>query len=181
MINLLSSEQKKLLRSDYRQRVLVVSGFLFSFLLLIAIGILATLYLSVDTNYKQTKDALAKEQAKNIIMAANKLEKEIKSFSQKLSLLTKSSTSTPVTEVIKSVLNRKVSGVALDDIQYDKSSDNLAVLKISGVAQTRSQLLAFVEVLRSDPNFKKVDSPVSNLIKERQAEFTLNLEINDKQ
>ena len=101
-------------------------------------------------------------------------------FSQKLSLLNKSGTSTPITTAIKLILGHQVSGVTLNEISYNKSSDGLAVVNLAGMAQTRGQLLAFIAAFRSDSVFKKVDSPVSNLIKERRVDFTLTLQINGK-
>lgn len=166
------------MRSDYRQRILVVSGFLFSCLLFIAIVVSVTLYFCLSVSQKQAEATLAKEQTKNIVAEADKLEQEIKSFNQKLSRLNKNGTSLPITAVVKSVLSHPIFGIVLNTINYNKSSDGLAILELAGTAKNRSQLLAFVETLRSDPAFSKVDSPVSNLIKESQVDFSLSLQIN---
>ena len=180
MINLLPSEQKQLLWRDYHRRVLVVGGFLFSCLLFVAIVVLATLYFSVGASQQRAENTLIKGRVENTVATADQLEQEIKSFSQKLALLNGSGIPTPITAVIKSILNHKIAGVVLNTINYNKNLDELVNINVAGTAQTRSQFLALVEALRSDPTFKKVDSPVSNLIKESQTDFSLSLEINNE-
>lgn len=65
-----------------------------------------------------------------------------------------------------------IAAAAGEGIQLERletTADRLVL--ISGQAATRAALLAYGEALRAAPTVKQVDSPLSNLVKERDAAF----------
>lgn len=175
MINLLPAEPEQALHVAYRGRLLVVSGFLFSALLLMALIIIGVLYWSVTARSTEVAAALAKERAASTVTTTANLETDLKLFGRKASLLSTMASSTAFAAVIQNVLVSKTAGIALTDFSYSSSG----LLRLAGVAQTRDRLLAFIDALRNDSLFASVDSPVSNLIKDRDADFVINLQVHE--
>ena len=69
-----------------------------------------------------------------------------------------------------SVFGDVPSGVSLSRIRLESSDRKLA---IEGFAQTRSSLLEFLEHLGSNPKIASVSSPVGNLIRETNIQFSV--------
>lgn len=74
----------------------------------------------------------------------------------------------------RAVLARVPSRVRLASVSYDRNAHTMA---LAGRAASRDDFLAFLEALRSAPEIASVDSPVSNVIREHDAPFTMTLSI----
>lgn len=83
---------------------------------------------------------------------------------------------------LQKVLISKPAGVKINGIFFARgiSTDSEAVIELSGAANNRRSLLAFLEQLRADKSFTAVDSPVSNLIKENNVDFSLKLRLTNR-
>ncbi len=177
MINLIPIEEKKEIKKDFFQRVLVVSLIMFIFLIVISIiAIFPAYFISLE---KKTSLIKKLEIQKNEVMPEldQMALREIKNLDARLSLLEKARKNKYVfsAKVIDEILNQKVSGIKIKRIFYQNDSLEGKKIKIDGVAERREQLLNFRRALESDSSFKNVDLPISNFVKGENIQFNLTL------
>ena len=185
MINLLSAEEKKKIRSDYRFRVLSACLPLFAGVLLFAfLTLLPSFFFAQISNVNMLKESQSAEvvnkktqetEMKNIVLATNK----------KISLLNKSLFKNTPAVVFDEILKRLPEGVTVVDYEYQKNSVTQKIktitanIVISGVAQKREIILAFVDSLRQNKNFTSVDLPVASLVNESNFSYSINIVAKD--
>lgn len=181
MINLLPSETIVANQRRYRQRRWLVLAFASFFLLLLVVGVTGyftwVLKLRAVTVEQQLAELKKRAEAKELI----ELERNWRNAERQIKGLAslKAGTQSPAS-MWAQLLADKPAGIALKEINYTRGATSTALI-VEGVASTRKNLLAFLEQLRADKVFNVVDSPVGNLIKDRQAEFVINLEVYEKE
>lgn len=74
--------------------------------------------------------------------------------------------------LIKGIFNYAPAGVSVSFLSY-RAENNEA--RVAGNAASRSLLLQFIDALRGLPELQDLSSPVANLIKEEDIDFTLTL------
>jgi len=177
MINLLPPERKALVLADYRRRRLVTGGLLFSGLLALTLLVLLVLLFSVRSRRLAAEATLGAERARVGQTAILEEELVLGQLARELGFLTAAASRRRLTEVVETILAKPRSGIRISDLTFDRAAGQ-PIFRLAGVAATRQSLLDFLAVLRQEPLVKQVESPVSNLIRDREAEFTINLQIN---
>ncbi len=172
-MNFLPEEDKGKIKKEYLRRLFVVVG-LFS-LSTIFIGIILLLSSSVFLNDRKnnlerqlviSEERLSRGKIDDIIFLAEDLNKKISLLdSGQKNIREKSS-------IIRLILGEKTGSIKINDFLFDKDK-----ILIQGTSDTRQGLLSFIDSLKKKEDFKKVESPVSNLIKERDIEFRLTIEL----
>ncbi|MEK7650836.1 MAG: hypothetical protein AAB364_03160 [Patescibacteria group bacterium] len=174
MINLLTPATKLQLRQEIRHRRLVVAGFIILALLIVALilGSLILWQLHRETNALATTSsepdaaALARQATKQELQAASADLQAIKSLPPRAAL----------TALWRATLASQPASVALAGWRWQAGAGTeSATLEIAGQAATRAGLLQFIETLKRDERFANVESPVSNLIRSKDIDFTLKL------
>ena len=66
-------------------------------------------------------------------------------------------------------------GIHIKKFAYSYAKDSKSVLTLSGTADSRPGLLLFSNNLQTHPEFKKVDLPISNLAKNSNIDFNINI------
>ena len=82
----------------------------------------------------------------------------------------------PISEkVIDAIVAEKTSEIQI--IQFTYQDDPILGKQIGllGIALTREALLAFEQTLKSDPDFKNVNLPISSFVKDSNIEFNMTL------
>ena len=77
--------------------------------------------------------------------------------------------------VIKKIVAKKTPGIKITQISYKTDNFGEKSISIRGSATSRDTLLNFSQSLDKDPDFKKVDLPISNFIKGSDIQFFINL------
>lgn len=176
MINLLLPGYQDKLRADYRYRWLVTAGFLVLVWLLIIFIITASPYWFVRFRRAEAEQALAS--VKNDIVAAQ-IEQQAATIKEAnalaKSLLAETVAISPVT-IIRRLVDRR-GPVTIKEIAYSISSDAPPLLKLTGKSPTRQEFLVYLEALRADPALAEIDSPVRNLIQEKNLTFMLGVTV----
>ncbi len=190
MINLMTVEDRGRLRRDYRRRLFVFGASLFFFVGLMILTVLVSFYLFLrwqsesliadDLNRSaafgnsvgQTtpSDAETAQQAEDLeawAVWAQRLQSGPEPVDRAWQVIGRLSVDRPAALYLSRLT-----------WQPAESADAAPVLQVAGRAATRGDLLKFVEQLESDPTFARVESPISNLIKERDLDFTLELVVN---
>jgi len=181
MFNLLPFEERKRLQKEYLLRILVlffwgifITGIIGLASLLPAYFLSKTKYRSVTEEHQSlTKILELKEKNDNLASLLKELEEETTVLGNKTSILLP-------TDIFQKIIGKKSNAISLGAFTYqivpDKKDPNKKSLVVSGIAQTRESLVAFVDKLRGDSVFSRVDLPVSNLAKSSKINFSLTLE-----
>lgn len=174
MINLLPEEYKKNIERKYEMRVFKVI-----LLFILATLITATALLVPSYIISASKHDLAEERSLRVLSFNNeessKIEAKIREVNVKLSII-KPVLEVPLHELIKLVVENKGNSVVIRSFNYE-SRGVTAKLDLLGVAKTREALLGFVDRLEKEKIFAEVYSPVSNLVKEKDIEFVIQIGI----
>lgn len=172
-MNFLSEENKKTIKREYFRRLFIVIG-LFSFgAILIGVVLLlpSSFFLkSQKENLKRllviSEERFSRSKTENIIPIVEKLNVKISLLSSGQKNIEEKSA------IIKSILEEKTSKIKINDFFLEKGK-----VSIQGLSDSREDLLAFIASLKNKKYFKKVESPVSNLIKEKNIEFIISIEL----
>lgn len=78
--------------------------------------------------------------------------------------------SVALSPIVQDFLGRVPDGVQISDLSLDAQSKGFSV---SGLADTRDNLLKFEESLRGSPYLTKVENPLNNLFQKTDANFTM--------
>ena len=173
MINLLLPDDRKIVRAAYRHRLFVVGGLLTSGLTLIVLIIFSsfTFILSLRRDEVLGQTTLARQQfASDELDAA---QKSINEINASLKTFEAPATNEAVTAVYKRLIDKRVPGIQLTHLQF--LAEDGARVEIDGKSPTRDDLLAFLEALRVDSYFQSVESPVKNIIRDRNIDFHLTV------
>lgn len=178
MINLLSRSAKKKLWNEYRSRLGVIILCAVLLLELFTATVFFPTYYALSTTTDSLSDTLSREQ-QNSPEKNDEIAKQISTFKSELSLLRPptSTSTTPVvpSEVISRILKNKPRGIAVSAISLQKEKDVTSVL-LSGIANTREDMLAYKNTLRLDPQFT-VARGNDDIIKKTNITFSITLVI----
>ena len=74
-------------------------------------------------------------------------------------------------------ISSAVARVRFTNLFLQQDDSGQFVFSVSGIADTRDDLLVFVQALRDAPEFDSVRSPISNLLSDKDARFKLEIVI----
>lgn len=77
-------------------------------------------------------------------------------------------------ELIRELLGTRPTTIKIQSIDYTSTADGPTVT-LNGLAGSRSQLVAWIGLIETLPMVARVDSPLSNLVKERDVNFSLQV------
>ena len=172
-MNFLPEEDKRKIKKEYLRRLFVVLG-IFSFSAIL-IGIILLLAPSIflrdqEQNLERqlviSEERLSRGKIENTVSLTKELNTKISFLdSEQKNIKEKSA-------FIKIILEEKTNEIKINNFFFDKGK-----ILIQGLSESRQSLLSFIDSLKKKKDFKKVESPVSNLIKERDIEFNLTIEL----
>lgn len=173
-LNLLPVSQRKNLDYEINRRVVQFFGIWLS-IIGVSFGIgLMPAYFFVSLLESEVERSLRVEESVAKAYGIGEIEDRIRAVNDRLGLiLLREEKKRDPSPFITEVFSRTPAGVSLARVT---TSDSLSKAAASGKAQTRSALLQFVSSLRSSSRVKSVSSPVANIIKEEDIEFSLEIE-----
>jgi Tfp pilus assembly protein PilN len=165
-LNLLSSNQKEALRARIlfammeRLMIILVSFTLLTLTALFAIKIRLTTTLS-DVQGRQVlgqEYVSTNNETRKLNDAGARIERVQKAF-------------LPNSAILTDFIKRAPAGVSITTMNYEIRTK---ALRVNGLAATREDLLAYEAALRGSPYVAKLESPVSNLLRKKDASFLFN-------
>ncbi|MDD5152586.1 MAG: hypothetical protein PHS95_01110 [Candidatus Pacebacteria bacterium] len=178
MLNILPTEEKKKVISEYHLRLGIVLVCAITALVIASLILLIPSYILATSKYHLVADNFAKlESMQNNIDEQKGIDAKITEVNKKISMLlnTDSYTSATVSSVILKIIAEKGSAVKIKSILYDKNSDRERYV-VSGTADTRDGMASFVESLKKDLFFTRVDIPIGSYVKSANIDFGVVLE-----
>ncbi|PIR70324.1 MAG: hypothetical protein COU46_02160 [Candidatus Niyogibacteria bacterium CG10_big_fil_rev_8_21_14_0_10_42_19] len=174
MINLLPTEAKQKLDLERIRRLFLIFGLIFSAILLIGIFLLLPTWVTLDLQeeelvrqYSILNESPELSKIEGIELNIGALNEKTKMFKKNLSF-----EQTP-SLVFNTVLDHIDQTIRLQELSFNSSKNQFS---IKGTADRRENYLAFINILENDPLILKVESPISNILKDRDIEFTLIFE-----
>ncbi len=175
MINLLSVRAKNALWKEYRVRlVIVVLAALLLLQTLVAVLFFPTFFMLRSTTAALALDV--EKQKGGSPQNGNDSARELTVIKNEIALLrpTASSSDMLVSDMISSILGVKPKGIAVDQFAYQKEK-NITNIQISGVANTREDILAFKNTLSTNPAFRVRANDY--ILKKTNIAFTITLSL----
>jgi hypothetical protein len=171
-MNFLPEEDKKNIKREYYRRLFVVFG-LFSFFAIV-IGIILLLPVIFLFQGQKTETArqiavsqelLKNEGGENIVRLVQELNTRAEHLSEQKKNIWEAS------PLIKKILTAKSENIKIKRISLDEKT-----IVVQGISDTRQRLLSFIDDLKRG-GFSKVESPLSNIIKDKDIDFTINIQL----
>ena len=176
MFNLLPENLKEKVKSEYRLRLLIT---IFVLIIFLQVFFLITLLPSwIISDYKEniTSNQLAETKQTTLYKDADNVVANIKSINIKLNFI--NTLDYPkVTNYIKVIVSNKSRSVHINRLSYAPAAKNTIAIVLGGVSDSREALVTFIKNLQNSGSFKTADLPISNLAKEKDLDFSVNLSI----
>lgn len=172
MINLIPPTAKKSIKREYIKRVLTVWLILFS----VAFAILAVFLLPTFVALRGEISSLEENAAAGLARVSQydvSATELINANTLAKMLLERATTSSP-SEVINTLTTIAGTKVPLTNFLFSNVA-TVGKITVSGVAATRQDLAVFRDAVSKDERFSTVDLPISNLIKDKDLLFTMNI------
>jgi Tfp pilus assembly protein PilN len=174
MANLLPKEERRRGEREYILRITSVSLFLFLVLVLFGIVLLLPSYFFSELQGRSVKErselisrtiSLREQDASSIILTATK---------QKVEELTRAQAQVSQITLIKTITGNLTPEVTISRFFYTRAESGNTV-KIFGNATSREALTMFLEKLKQEELFTRVDLPVSSFARDADIDFSITL------
>ena len=181
--NLLPENYRSELKLERIRRLAVVSGLAVFAVVVVNIILLSPLFIFfVSTENELMRHLTAVKQSPAFLLTTE-IETEIAELNSEINSLGTRDHSPEIARAILSILERRPAGIKISNIVFSSAVPNrnqAPQISISGTASTRESLINFADSNKTSGFFKKVYSPISNLLKETNLDYFLVLDLNDK-
>ena len=177
MINLLPPTEARASLANYRARLMVVRLYLLLSLILVALVVTASLYWLLLQDYRTLKADLEKRQDQVTSKEYAALNEALERSAKQLVILTPSERA-PISLVsLVAILDGHRGKVTITALNYSTDEQGVVSSTINGRAKVRADLLGFISALKSDSQIKRVESPINNLIRDKEIDFVLQIKV----
>lgn len=175
MINLLNQSEKKKLKKEFRMRVAVAIAAALLVIELWSVAVFASVYQIVYTNTKRVT-VLLEQKRSHAPAGSEELQRELAAITKDIKLLDGAGHAQGVlpSELLRAVVEKKPAGLRIGSFAYGKPQNDLT-LQISGIADSRDDLIYFQRLLKEDERFKEVRYEQSFITKKTDIDFRLTL------
>ncbi len=176
IFNVLPDKQKEYVSRLSLMRRSNVALFVFAVTCLIAIVLLLPSYFFSISKMDFADQQLEAFDVANPQIASENIDTTVNDANAKLALLSRDLSDYQVhTKAIESLLSDRTTGITFSQIIYAEKTPVLRTLEVHGTSATRDGLYTFKSSLDSDPNFTKVDLPISYFIGNTNISFIITI------
>lgn len=178
MINLLPPEDKKSIRKEYLGRLAAVWGAFFTFAFFAGAAVLFPNFFIFFSQRGELASQIAAAEEKIKKLDAEKSAGEIKKINERLAMINSPKFDYRLSELFQEIIGLKSAGVKITAINFDvqkTKSSTEARVSLSGKASARDGLLDFISKLKRSYGDQRVSSPITNLISDKDAAFSLTI------
>ncbi len=177
MINLLPYIEKKRIRGLYRLRLAVAALTFLSISGAVLVILFAPSYILSNTKETFAQKQFDAHQGNETAAIDADMSQSIDDINKKLQIFTGLGKPFLVSDsVIAPILRQKSQAIRIRQVAYTKSSDGKTPeVTLSGTADSREALLSFVDRLKTEQAFSKINLPVSNFVKGSDIDFSLQI------
>lgn len=167
--NLLTKEQKKVLRREYITRLGAVFTFAVASGVLAGIAALFPAYIGLQTDLGILLDEADRFEAES----AEEVARPFDTLTNTANLVTRLNSvlgAGEVSDIIAEVFVLRSEGIAITAFSFERESSRIS---IEGTAETRESLVAYVRAVRESRYFSDVNDPISDLARSTDLSFRL--------
>lgn len=176
MRNLLLQQDKKIIKREYKLRIVIIVSMFVFFAIFIAVTLLIPSYvISVYKNETARtyagiiKKKIEKREQGELGLVLNQTQ-------NKINLLGVEKNQNTLTEIFKNILEEKSNGIKIYKLSYKKEDkDDFYKVAILGEALNREKLLQFKTNLGKEESFSEVVFPISNLASDKDIDFSITI------
>ena len=176
MYHFLPLAEKRLLRQEYRIRFVIVALVVFSILVLLGTAFLLPTWFVAnikEQTVEKRMDILQHTISKKQDGALNTISDNTKS---EIKLLRNGEDFVPFRTVLEIIIDNRSSGVSLQSFSFSRVNiDGDITVVVRGVYRDRDSLVNFRKNLEREKMFTRIDLPIANLAKGRDADFSIEL------
>lgn len=165
-----------MLRREYRVRFIIVGAVLFSALVVLGIIFLLPAWSVADIKEQTVEKRM--EILRNTMLKKqdSSLNGVLDTTKNDIRLLRTGEDFLPFRTVLETVLSNRTSGVSLQSFSFSRiSAEGDVGVVVRGVYRDRDALVNFRKNLEREKMFTRVDLPIANLAKGKNADFTIEL------
>jgi hypothetical protein len=182
MFNVLPDIFKKEIKSEYYLRRIIVS---LLFVIFIQVAFLVFIFPSWLVSFYHQKEVSTEMNSQKSNAASKNINNILQTISltnQNLGTIDHSFGYSSFLPIIEKIISDKTPAIALTEFVYNNSGATTTVpMTVSGIAKTREDLVGFVKTLDSENIFSNVVSPISDLAKDTNISFDINLDVTHNQ
>lgn len=168
--NLLSLSQKKKIAREELRRLIRYIAFGFGFALLIGVTLLFPSFLPLRFERAELERAKKVEEDASHSLKIGEVSEKSKKLNYFIAgIKTATEESNRASSLLSNILGKQRVGITILNVIIRKNGEML----LSGVATTRQDLLNFEGALRDSGIFQEISSPLSNIIREQNINFTM--------
>jgi len=180
MLNFLPQNNKKKIILEYLSRILIMLLIFLFFAVVLLISLFIPSIIFSKYKNQTVKNQLESIKITNINENQDPIEL-IKKINTMIGILSGGNTvSLLMSNTIQKIISLKNKDIEILSISISDNSTSSEKIIINGIAKTRDGLTLFDKDLKNDGLFYSVDLPISNLIKNTNAQFTITLIYNKK-
>jgi hypothetical protein len=173
MFNLLPENEKKKIKKEYLFRFFAIAlSFFLATAVIASVFLLPSYVFSLVKEHSVTvkNDELRRSIATNDSEAMTRTVSDIRG---KINMF-KPTQSLYVYELIGQIISLRPQSVTLSSLDIVRNTDEF-LISIRGNAGTRDDLLVFQNKLETNKNIRKVELPVSDLLREKNIDFSIKI------
>lgn len=173
MTNLIPPDAKRAVVIEYWIRVITVWFVLIGFAL-IAIAVLKIpTYVLVESQLRAFSGEY--EKAINDSEQFEKAQEAITEANEIAELLTNSTDTVDLSSLITILDELSGTEVVINNFKFTKTDGEISAISVKGMAATRQSLATFSEDIEQQPLFSEAELPISNLAKDRDIGFSIDI------
>ena len=178
MINLLPISGIKKIISEYRVRLVTTVLVMLAVTMVIASALLFPAYLLASHKRTTILEELSKTGNQNASSQETKdLEKIVKEMDATLDMLSSKGQKFSISnDMLTKTAGFRTGNIKITGMFYDKK-DPESSFSLKGTAASRQSLTSFIEMLKKDATFRDVSLPISDLVKDRNIDFTVMIKL----
>jgi len=177
MINLIPNEEKKKMSREFYYRLLAVLFLMLGVSSLVASVVILPSYFITSVEGRSVQAKLKLQESELVSLSDQTTLQTIEDLKKKLRLIENAEKNKFIfsQKVINEIVLEKISDIKITEILYENKGETGGMIKVVGSASSREALISFRHALEDNPNFSKIDLPVSNFIKGSNIKFYLSL------
>lgn len=181
MANLLPQDHKQGILSEYQLRLASAGLGLLLVVLIAGVALLAPSFILTEARHQQYESQLNSMSEANTATSVEAAKQAIRQTNKRLELINaKGQNQLQPTQVLQLLAETQSNGVRINNISIDTKSATDANKKaknisISGVADTRDNLLSFEENLKNRAQVTSVDLPIDTLASREDTQFDMTV------
>lgn len=175
MFNLLPDSLKEEIIKEYKLRKLIIVLLIIVFLQASFFVFMMPSWVNLSNKENELLERVKKFDNSPIVSGANALKLTVKLLNSEAIVMDKTLEYQEFIPILNTIISNKTNSIKITDVLFTSISSSTSMLVVQGVSSTRDDLVNYKNTLDQTKMFKSVDLPVSNLAKDRNIVFSINL------